>query len=209
MECHHQALKIWEWGIVHKNRLSAAHIPRKLNTMAHKESWSNHVDTEWILQSKFLNLALEHLCYEPEIDLFATSINTQFGKYTAFKPDPGILYIDVFSIDWSDSKFYAFPPISVMPRVFLKVKQYSAEVIIVVPFWPIQIWYPTMLKMLVSTPIFLSSRISLLVLPQTLNRAHPMWKKMSMLVVHFSGSLQKGNHCQEMLLKTYQLCGEW
>ena len=38
---------------------------------------------------------------------------------------------------------------------------------------------------------------------------HPMWKKMNMLVVHLSGSLQKANHCKEMLLKSYQLHGEW
>ena len=49
----------------------------------------------------------------------------------------------------------------------------------------------------------------MLVLPRTPNQVHPMWKKMGMLVVHLSGSLQKAKHCQEMLLKSYQLCGEW
>ena len=29
-----------------------------------------------------------------------------------------------------------------------------------------------------------------------------------MIMVHLSGSLQKANHCQEMLLKSYQLRGE-
>ena len=79
MEYHHQVLKIWEWAIIHKNHLSAAHIPGKLSTVVDNESRSNHVDTEWMLQSKFLNLAL-HLCFKPEIDLFATNINTQFDK---------------------------------------------------------------------------------------------------------------------------------
>ena len=57
MECHHEVLKIWKWAIIHKNYLSTAHIPGKLNTVAHKEPRSNHVDTEWMLQSKFLDLA--------------------------------------------------------------------------------------------------------------------------------------------------------
>ena len=208
MECHHQVLKNWEWTIIHKNHLSAAHVPGKLNTVADKESRSNHVDTEWMLQPKVLNLALEHLSFKPEIDLFATNINTQFGKYAAFRPDPGAMYIDAFSIDWFDLKFYAFPPISVIPRVLSKVKEDSAEGIIVVPFWPTQVWYPAMLKMLVSTPLLLNSWKSLLVRPQTPNQVHPMWKKMSMLVVCLSGSLQKASHCQEMLLKSYQLRGE-
>ena len=202
MECHHEVLKIWEWAIIYKNHLSAAHIPGKLNTVAEKESRSNHIDTEWMLQSKFLNLALEHLCFKPEIDLFATSINTQFGKYAAFRPDPGAMYIDVFSIDSFDLNFYAFPPISVIPGVLAKVKQDSAEGIIIVPFWPTQVWYPIMLEMLVSTPILLNSTKSLLVLPQTRNLVHPIWKKMNMLVVHFSGSLQKANQrCRDALCR--------
>ena len=117
--------------------------------------------------------------------------------------------IDAFSNDWFDLKFYAFPPISVIPRVLAKVKQGNAEGIIVVPFWPTQVWYPVMLKMLVLTPILSNSRKPLLVLPQTPNLIHPMWRKMNMLVVHLSGSLQKANQCQEMLLKYYQLHGKW
>ena len=66
MECHHEVLKIWEWAIIYKNHLSAAHIPGKLNTVADKESRSNHIDTGWMLQPKFLNLALKHLCFKPE-----------------------------------------------------------------------------------------------------------------------------------------------
>ena len=113
-----------------KSSLSSSHS-REINTVADKESRSNHVDTEWMLQSKALNLVLEHLCFKPEIDLFATNINTRFGKYTAFRPDLGAMYIDAFSIDRSDLKFYAFPPVSVIPRVLSKVKQDSGEVIIV------------------------------------------------------------------------------
>ena len=116
---------------------------------------------------KVLNLGLEYLSFKPEIDLFATNINTQFGKYASFRPDPGAMYIDAFSIDWFNLKFYAFPPISIIPRVLAKVKQDSEEGIIVVPFWPTQVWYPAMLKMLVSTQILLNSRKSLLVQRQT------------------------------------------
>ena len=74
-ECHHEVLKIWEWAIIHKNLLSAAHIPGKLNTVANKESRSNHADTEWVLQSKILNLTLEYFCFKPGICLFAFYIN--------------------------------------------------------------------------------------------------------------------------------------
>ena len=54
----------------------------------------------------------------------------------------------------------------------------------VVPFWPTQVWYPTMLKILVPTQISLNSRKSLLVLRQTLNQVHPMCKNVSMSNLH-------------------------
>ena len=53
MECHPEVLKIWEWAIIYKNHLSAAHIPGKLNTVADKEFRSNHVDAEWISSQSF------------------------------------------------------------------------------------------------------------------------------------------------------------
>ena len=73
---HYEVLRIWEWAIIHKNHLSAAHIPWKLNTVADKEIISNHIDTEWMLQSRFLNLTLEILCFKPEISQFGTNIKT-------------------------------------------------------------------------------------------------------------------------------------
>ena len=71
-----------------------------------------------MLRPKFLNLALEHLCFKPEIDLFVTNINT-FRKYAAFMPDSGAMYTGAFSIGWSDLRLYAFPPISFIPRAIL------------------------------------------------------------------------------------------
>ena len=139
------------------------------------------------------------------MDLFAININTKFAKYAAFRLDPRAMYIVEFSLDCSYLKFYAFLPISVIPRVLLKVKQDSAKRIIVVPFWKTQVWYLVIFQMLVPTPILLNSRKSLLVLPQTTNQVHPMWEKMNMLVVLLSVSSQKANHYQEMLLKSYQL----
>ena len=83
---------------------------------------------------KVFGSGIRKFMFQTRIDLFATNFNTQFGKYAEFKPDPGAMYIDAFSIDWSDLKFYAFPPISVIPRVLSKVKQDSAEGITVSHF---------------------------------------------------------------------------
>ena len=80
MECHRYLPKICEWVITHKNHLPAAYIPGKLNTVPDKKSRSNRVHTEWMLQSKFLNLELEHIYFKQGIYLFATNINAQFSE---------------------------------------------------------------------------------------------------------------------------------
>ena len=89
MQRNCQVLNIWKWAIIHKNYLSATHISGKLHPLADKKFRSNHVDTEWMSQSKILDLALDYLCFKPEIGLFDTITNTQLGKYAAFRPDQG------------------------------------------------------------------------------------------------------------------------
>ena len=44
----------------------------------------------------------------------------QFGKYSAFWPDPGAIYIDTVSIGWSGLKRYAFSPIQLYLVFFQK-----------------------------------------------------------------------------------------
>ena len=110
--------------------------------------WEVHVNTEWIPQSKFLSLELEYLCLKAEIDLCASNINGQFIKYAPLRPNPETMYIGTFIIEWDHLNFCAFSPVSVIPRALSKVKQDSAEGIIVVLLWPTQVWYPDMLTIL-------------------------------------------------------------
>ena len=53
-----------------------------------------------------------------------------------------------FIIEWDHLNFCAFSPVSVIPRALSKVKQDSAEGIIVVLLWPTQVWSPDMLTIL-------------------------------------------------------------
>ena len=48
---------------------------------------------------KVFGSGIRTFMFQTRIDLFATNFNTQFGKYAGFKPDPGAMYIDAFSID--------------------------------------------------------------------------------------------------------------
>ena len=167
--------------------MTAAHIPWKQNIIADRESRVCHVDSEWMLSPRYLHQSLNLLSFKPDIDLFATQINRQFSDYVAYRPVPEAKFMDAFIIDWPGLKFYALPPIAVIFRVLSKMSQDEAKGIIVVPYWPNQIWYPVMLKMVISIPILLNARKSLLQLIQSPDQNHPMWRKMDMTVAHLSG----------------------
>lgn len=51
------------------------------------------------------SVKLETCGLPPEIDLFATQVNTQLAMFASWKPDPEAPHIDAFTIDWSQYKF--------------------------------------------------------------------------------------------------------
>ena len=59
--------------------------------------------------------------FEPEIDLFASSLNYQVGNYISWFPDPKANIIDAFSIDWTNKTFYSFPPFSLIGATLAKI----------------------------------------------------------------------------------------
>jgi hypothetical protein len=46
---------------------------------------------------------------KPEIDMFASRVNTQLPRFDSWKPDPGADDIDAFSVCWGDKIFICFP----------------------------------------------------------------------------------------------------
>ena len=82
----------------------------------HKEP--RFVDTEWMLQSKLFNLALEYFRFKP--DRLIDNINRLIHRFVChqnlytirqickIQARFRVMYTDAFNIDWSDLKFYAF-----------------------------------------------------------------------------------------------------
>lgn len=58
--------------------------------------------------------------------------------------------INAFTINWTPFYFYAFPNFSLIPRVLQKIRNDGATVIVVVPQWPTQVWFPVFLEMATS-----------------------------------------------------------
>ena len=138
---HSEVLDIWEWVLSKDNWITASHIPGILNIEADEESRKNDTRTEWRLNPDAFEYILHSLSFTPEIDIFASRINTQLPRFYAFRPDPDAEAIDAFCMDWANLKFYAFPPFICIDKVLQKIKFENATGILVVPHWPNQHWY--------------------------------------------------------------------
>ena len=118
---------------------------------------------------------------KPDIELFASRLK----PYVSYKPDPGAVAVDAFTVQWSQYVFYAFPPFSVIMRTLQKIQQDQAAGLLLAPFWPTQAWWPTLTRMLIQAPLVLPNRMDTLYLPQDPSAVHPL---MSLLLCHLSGN---------------------
>ena len=187
--CNDITHAIWSWCVHNNTWISAAHIPGTLNTEADHESRRINTDAEWMLDKTSLLDACMQLCASPDIDLFASRVNNQMERYVSYRPDPGAVAIDAFSLSWKTLNFYAFPPFSVIGRTVQKIQQERATGILVVPDWPTQPWYPVLNKLLCSPPVRLHGRHRLLLLPSEPQAIHPLIQKrhLNLLVCKISG----------------------
>ncbi|KAK6048632.1 hypothetical protein COOONC_13863 [Cooperia oncophora] len=78
----------------------------------------------------------------PDIDLFASRVNSKCKKFFSFLPDPLCLAVDAFKQTWSGIYAYAFPPFNMVGRVVSKAVRERARLILVCPEWPSQPWWP-------------------------------------------------------------------
>ena len=156
---------IWDWCIVRGIWLTAVHIPGVNNLIADRESSLNRREIEWTLNQELFDAGINRLLVHPDIDLFASRLNYRLKPYVSFKPDPGALAVNAFTLQWSQYLFYAFPPFSMIMRTLQKIQQDQATGLLVVPFWPTQAWWPVLTKMLIKEPLVIPSSKNTLILP--------------------------------------------
>ena len=83
------------------------------------------------------------------MDLFATRLNNQLGRYVSWRPDPFAVATDAFAISWQGEVGYAFPPFALIGKCLQKVRQEKCTVVLVTPVWDAQPWYPVLLDLLI------------------------------------------------------------
>ncbi|CAB4013988.1 Hypothetical predicted protein [Paramuricea clavata] len=165
--------QIWQWCESQKIWITMAHIPGVENCQADFQSLSFNWGTEWCLNKDILTLACNMLRFTPDIDLFASRINHQFKPYVAFRPDPEAIAINAFHMTWAQFAFYAFPPFSVIMQVLQKIQEDQASGILVIPYWPTQIWWPKAMNMVVQQPNSFAKKQGTIIPPQPTQRDTP------------------------------------
>ncbi len=205
-DCNHLAKQIWNWCIQRKIWITATHLPGKCNVIADEKSRVFQDHTEWML-NKTVFRQLCDIYGTPEIDLFATRLNTQLPVYISWKPDPGAIGVDAFTQNWASKFFYAFPPFCLIAKCLQKIEQDEAEGLIIVPKWPTQSWFPKLLSLLIEEPLILRRSKQLLELPGTTEQ-HPLINSMFLLSCRVSGVPSQIERFQRRLRMLYCHHGE-
>ena len=205
--CNKLSHDIWVWCIDRNLWVSAAHIPGVNNSVADSESRLRHDPTEWMLSNTVFKIIADCF-YHPEIDLFASRLNTQLPKYVSWRPDPGCIAVDAFSLNWTDKLLYAFPPFSLIARILQKLWEDKAQMILIVPYWSTQTWFTLLVKSFVAEPILLKPSRKLLTLPYQPELTHPLYPQLKLLACHVSGRPSDVRKFQLGLPLLYPLHGE-
>lgn len=126
--------------------ISARYISGSLNILADQLSRPHTViQTEWTLAHKVLEPVWD-LWGKPLIDLFATRFNHRLPIYVSPVPDPHALAVDALELSWVGLDAYAFPPLPLIQRVLRKAEEDGPRLILILPHWPAQAWFPDLLR---------------------------------------------------------------
>ena len=115
--CHNKQLnelskELWLWCIDKNVNIMgmAVHIAVVDNAIIDSLSRDFNNSVEWSLNDSVFN-KLCSIFEQPSVDLFASRLNHKLKSYVSWKPDPGSIACNAFSIDWDGIYGYCFPAI--------------------------------------------------------------------------------------------------
>lgn len=177
--------KIWSWCEYRNIFLHASYISSKDNAIADEQSRVSYIESEYALNNE-VYLHIVSCLGKPDIDLFASRLNTKCNVYISWIKDPGAFTTDAFTIKWEKSLFfYAFPPFPLIGRVLKKIIEDRSIGILVVPYWPNYSWFSLFLRLCCQKPIIFEPSENLLFSP--FRRPHPLWKNIRLAASTLSG----------------------
>lgn len=157
-----QTWDLWLFALENQITLKSAHIAGVKNRLADQLSRTKVRPTEWELNSQIVQNIFQ-LWGQPSVDLFATYENKKTVVFCSWILHPQALAVDALSMEWNNLFAYAFPPLSLIPKVLQHMLKFQCEIILIAPHWPRQMWYPQLLQLLVDFPRKLPIKKDLLV----------------------------------------------
>jgi hypothetical protein len=124
--------------------VEAVHLAGELNVIADRESRAEADTSDWRLDATIFSRISE--IWEMDVDLFASSWNSQLPRFIAWGPQPGAFAANAFSVRWENIYGYAFPPFSLIFRCIEKIRREKASIILICPVWTGQPWFPVLLE---------------------------------------------------------------
>jgi len=111
--------------------------------------------TEIVVKQWVFQALTEHLA--PALDLCATHDNTKCNTFWARYPTPTAQRANVLTqpLDQLPLLSYAFPPVKLVQTLLQKFRDeapMNSQLLIIVPFWRSQNWFPLLLRLISSTP---------------------------------------------------------
>lgn len=204
-QCDTLAKEIWEWCINKNIWVSATFLPGKHNVVADRCSRHFNDNLEWKLDENVFERII-NLWGNPSIDLFASRINAQLLNYVSWHPDPEAKFIDAFSISWSNKFVYIFPPFNLIFDVLQKIQIDLTEAILIIPMWTTQVWFSTILQLIIDYPRLLPK--GCIYLPHSPEMMHSLQDTLQLVAMRVSGKAWKSSRFRNRLPALFYQAGD-
>lgn len=140
--------------------------------------------SDWRLHERVLN-QLQKVWNPYEVDLCAARDNRQLPHYFRFRSDPETEAVDALAQCWLDLRPYAFSPFTLIQGCLWKLEQEQVkELVLIVPAWQNQTWFPTLLTKLINLPILLPNSKKIITNP--VGEIHPLIEQNTLHLADYS-----------------------
>ncbi|XP_060548605.1 uncharacterized protein LOC132712109 [Pantherophis guttatus] len=146
-----EVLRLGLWSEIHLASLRAEHISGVTNLQADWLSRQRLDHAEWRLNPRLFHQITTRFGM-PVLDLFATLDNAQLPRFISRFPSAQAEAVDALRSPWPPGLLYAFPPVSLLPRVIRKLLMEQAEIILVAPHWPRRPWFADLVSLSITQP---------------------------------------------------------
>ena len=200
------AARLWTWCRQKEITPVATHIPGQENLVADFLSRGRVLPSEWTLHPWVVSRLIRVLG-PLQVDLFASALNARLPMYCARTQDQAAWRVDAFSIRWTGLRAYAFPPISLIPRILRKIREDEAWVVLIAPWWPKRTWFLDLVDLLAGYPLTLPTRPDLLAQPIS-GTQHPRLSALHLTAWPLSGYRALRRDFRSGLPLSLQVAGE-